>query len=819
MALDLSWNNIKTLHEYSFLRYPQLTDLDLSYNNITNITTTAFYSIKRLQYLDLSGNYNLKNIHGIMFKRSRNLLHLRLQNCSILSLSNDPFRWLPRLQAFFLQDNPINSINISVCPKNEVEYANLVNTNFEKLTNDTFIFRCKCKKLRLYFLALQYVEPEVIASLHVKELYIGVHPVSSDKSFTVKLFTDLFKGIAKSAVEMVSINNFDIWAFSAIAALTNKQLTKLEFFHFERSYFLEYINSSLFQGLSRVHSLDIFDSHIKRCDDFFVGMDELVDLDLSYNNLLFFEGVSYPLNSLLSLNLSFNLLDGIYNGSLNGLDYLVSLDLSGNRMFYFISISHVNLQYVNVSHNEIMDGDTLNAPNLIFFSFSGNVADPFMTGRYFHGLKNFKHTQSLRIVDLSNARIVLGAIYDVIHKVSLFAGLKNLTEIDLHVSGLLMIEYAMFAQLYVLERVYLSQCYIQNIDANAFDDLHSLSTLDLGDNEIVRLPSTLFSNTAQLQNLFIQGNILSYLPENLFNSIRNLTQLRLNRNEFIRLNRSVFSPIMSSIRFINVSENPFECSCNFKWMVEWLKTSRDLVQLVEGMCSPASENKLRGELLTHIDPGAMCDSQIPVYMIIPFIACTLFIIVIITFHNRWLLRYKAFLLKLFILGYREIEDLRAHHRDFHFDVNIMFAAADEVWATQFLKRNLEGKLPQFHRVAFGDDDLPLNMYYLDAVLYLIEHSFKTILLFTRAAIQDNDFMVKLRVALNHVTNVNMQSTILVFLENIPDEEMPYLVKSYLGEQMFYIDWVEGPEGQKYFWKELIKRLKVNVRRTDVEPPE
>ena len=105
------------------------------------------------------------------------------------------------------------------------------------------------------------------------------------------------------------------------------------------------------------------------------------------------------------------------------------------------------------------------------------------------------------------------------------------------------------------------------------------------------------------------------------------------------------------------------------------------------------------------------------------------------------------------------------------------------------------------------------MWKLDAVHYLIEHSSNTILLLSRAAIQDNDFMLKLRIALNNMTNVNIKSTVLVFLEDIPDEETPYLVKSCLSEEMFHIEWVESQEGQRYFWKQLVKMLKVDVQGT------
>ena len=89
----------------------------------------------------------------------------------------------------------------------------------------------------------------------------------------------------------------------------------------------------------------------------------------------------------------------------------------------------------------------------------------------------------------------------------------------------------------------------------------------------------------------------------------------------------------------------------------------------------------------------------------------------------------------------EIQDPRDHCA-FEFDVNVIFTTDDKEWATEQLRRNIKEQLPHFDRIAFGDDDLPLGKYFLDAVLYVIEHSFKTVLLLSRAATQDHEFMMK-----------------------------------------------------------------------------
>ena len=822
IVLDLSRNSINYVHTFSFRRYLYLEDLNLSYNDITFIATAAFSRLKRLKVLRISGNYKLNNIPIAIFEGCVNLLQLHLEHCNITTLPHDTFRWLPKLQNLFLGENPIDSINISICPKQKIELIDLTNTLFENITHETFLVPCMCNKLKLLFIGLRAVDPDVIASLRVKDLFIGVKENSYGIFNLSQVYRDVFRGIARSSVECLTITHFDIRANSTLIELANKTLTKFEFLELEHDHYVDDFYQSIFGGLSHVRMLDIFNSSIRTIItlDFFAGMDTIIDLDLSYNDLLNFvmDGVSFHLSSLLSLNLSFNSLIVITCDSRYDLNNLVSLDLSGNRILNMFSIWHLTLQYLNVSHTEIVACTELHVPKLNVFSFYENLGDPYLAGSFFDDIARFSQTPSLKVLNLSKSLLKFNYLYDLHTKLSLFEGLETLTFLDLHGNGIGTLMDGMFPKLSFLEELILRQCQIRTVYANVFDDLSSLSILDLSDNNIIRLPASVLSSPTRLRYFFIEGNILTHLEEQLFLTTSNLTKLRINRNQFATLNISTFASIMSSIISIDMSENPLECSCDLKWLVEWLRASEDFLQ-AEGTCSPALKNSLRGKPLTSVDLSVLCNEHTSLLIIAaPCIVLVLLIIITMTFHSRWLLKYKLFLVKLSILGFREIEDNLARD-NFQFDLNIMFTGDNKVWATQYLKGNLEEQIPQFKRVAFGDDDLPLSMWKLDAVHFLIERSFKTVLLVSKAALQDEDFMLKLRIALNHMTNKNIQSTILIFLENIPDEEMPYLVKSYLSEHMFYIEWVESPEGQRFFWKQLIKRLKVDVKRNDVEPRE
>ena len=182
------------------------------------------------------------------------------------------------------------------------------------------------------------------------------------------------------------------------------------------------------------------------------------------------------------------------------------------------------------------------------------------------------------------------------------------------------------------------------------------------------------------------------------------------------------------------------------------------------------------------------------------------------------LKHQFFLFKLAVLGYTEISDARDID-DFEYDVNIMFSSQTKKWATEHFKPMLQERLPNFTRIAFDDDDLILGMHYFNAVYTNVEKSFKNILLLNRDAVQNHAFMTKFRIAMNHVTDTETENMILVFLETVPEGELPYLVRLYLTGQGEHLFWEEDEESRDYFWYKFERFMSVNLKINHMIPPE
>ena len=268
------------------------------------------------------------------------------------------------------------------------------------------------------------------------------------------------------------------------------------------------------------------------------------------------------------------------------------------------------------------------------------------------------------------------------------------------------------------------------------------------------------------------------------------------------------NPIISSLTEMDISGNVLICSCDMIWFTKRLR--RVLLNENETLCSTtyATLEPLRGKPLTLFNPSELCGINMNIYCCAVLGTVTLVAFFVILYHNRWVIRYKFLLFQLAVHGNYEI--MGAPDEDkYEYDINVMFTENDKEWATDNLQPAIRNRLPNFGRIAFDDHDLILGMHYLDAVYRNVEKSFKTILLLSRAAVKDNTFLVKFRIAMTYACDNHIQNLILVFLEDIPDGELPYLVRLYLSEDMTYLKWLKSETGQEYFWNELTKRIKVN----------
>ncbi|NP_999670.1 toll-like receptor Tlr1.1 precursor [Strongylocentrotus purpuratus] len=818
--LDLSENNITVLPKFSFRRYPLITDLDLSANDIRVIEPTAFHPLKKLVNLSIIANRNLVLPVSGLFRWASKLTLLNLSGSNLKSLPNDTLKWNQHIDYLDLGFNHLTFINISTC--GSVRYAGFAYNHIEQLTKETFTFGCQTDHLELGNNPIKLIDPIAIAALHTHSLiliYAGGH------SWTPEMLRNLTIGISRSHIKSLKVDvNLGHFPQDVFTPLRDYSFTLLDFSYNKVNALFPFV----FSNLTLLDQLDLSNNKIATIEpNFFDSMQALKVLNINFNQVRSINTGNHTWTiNLIKLYLSTNSLTEISKFAFLGLQNLTLLDLSFNRRL--ASIYLTSFTGLDNIHTIDLSGCSIRYLQL----YTPVLRSLYMKRNYLFGApinplepgKSFKDSTNLVYLDIQESQVFPYNLWDPATNVSLFEGLFNLTTLDMSKNpniGKFGLDLGIFHHLSALQELSLDACAISNLHPLVFTGLDSLQKLNLSGNNLEQIRIGLLTGLGQIRSIKLDGNILALLDERTFLNKSRLTSLSLANNKLTFLNESIFRPIYTSLSLVDFSQNPLICTCDLEWLLHWLNQNGTvrLANENQTLCAPSSLASLREKPLLHFNPSELCRFNYAIFSLIPIVIVSLVVLLALVYHQRWRLRYKLFLLKLAVIGYRgEAIDARDHN-DYEFDVNIIFYDDDEEWIRDNLRPTLEVQLPQFQRNTFGDADLIPGMYYLDAVDYVVSRSYKTIILLSRAAVRDRWFMLKFRTAMNHVSDTQTEFVVVVFLEDIPDDEIPFLARLFLSDGRPYLHWTEDVRGQEYFWNELAKNLTINLRTNDLIPNE
>ena len=797
-VLDLSNNLIKIIYNSSFRVYTHILNLSLKYNEISVIEDGAFYPLEFLESLDLSHNKGLLLPSANVFSKSNHLQVLNLNMCNLSTIPKDILTRMSRLQILDFGSNAIDSVNISSCERTENLSVNLENNNFQNITRGNFIFDCRIASLNLNS-SVTVADPDVIAFMEVQHLLLQISESSEE-------WKTVFQGLSMS-----KIRELEVWSQYSVShflpdffyPMQNKSMATLKL----SISILSKLSPDIFSNLTLVSELAITNSKIRIIEpDHFGGMKELRVLCLRENMIEYINrnGNKWEID-LFELDVSYNNLHRWESSrTLRGLENVSILDLSNNRRLGFLSISSMRLRSLDVSYTAI-SVMMLHTPLLRSIVFEYPLTKAELIKEW--GL--FDEAPSLEEIDMTGSG--LANLLRFGSEVSLFQGLYNLSTLRLSHNLMSELRGGIFLDQVLLVQLDLQGCGLARIEPDAFEGLRSLQSLLLQDNNLQLLPGNLLTGMKHLTHLHVDGNNLDFLEENLFDDTPSLLHFTIAHNHLANINDTTFKTMNSTLAMLDISNNPLVCDCELKWLPVWLGGSIIIINENETRCSSASLPPLRGSPVMLFKPDQHCGPNVIVYASTLLVGMALVAAAVIVYHNRWDLKHKLFMFKMAIMGYHDPED-GLDNNDFELDLNVMYIDDDEEWVMNHLQPILREKFPNFQRIGFGDNDLMLGMHYLDAVLHQVKNSYKTVILLSRAAFRDNWFMSKFRIALDHDNGVQTENVFVVFLEDIPDEELPFVVREYLNDGRPYITWVRDERSRDYFWAELLHSLRLDYGR-------
>ncbi|KAM9315281.1 leucine-rich repeat LGI family member 2-like [Pholidichthys leucotaenia] len=129
---------------------------------------------------------------------------------------------------------------------------------------------------------------------------------------------------------------------------------------------------------------------------------------------------------------------------------------------------------------------------------------------------------------------------------------------------------------------------IAEITGGMFSLMPSLQLLLLNGNSLTTIKDDAFSGLPHLEYLFIEGNKIETVTKNAFRGLRGVTHLSLANNKMRFLPRDLFSDLDSLLE-LDLRGNAFQCSCENKWLMTWLKNTNATVSDV--FCAGPSDMK------------------------------------------------------------------------------------------------------------------------------------------------------------------------------------------------------------------------------------
>ncbi|XP_030840870.1 insulin-like growth factor-binding protein complex acid labile subunit [Strongylocentrotus purpuratus] len=782
-------------------------------------------------------------------------VHLVLVASGIIFLHLPQSEAIPRLSRIELDYNKIKSLNFKGCSRwshltevilQENEVQEVHQSDFLPLQNTTV------GTFSLFRNSIQKLSPKTFSHL----TFIDSFTLQGNllKSFDIRPF-----------LGMTYINKLSISACKIHRLLPPDNATdyhtpypsilKLNM----RRNFIENVPPGSFWGFIWLKKLLLsYNKVTSLSNESFCLLTSLIELDVSSNKLVALPPETFAcLPNLTTLDVSNNLLQNISPQSFDGMSLIRLISLSGNR------ITDLNigkrlwtlgtLRVLDISNNDIpfiskgrfkglTNLQVLDVSNNQLTSYSENAFTDLVLLRKLHLSREkvvllkdtFKQLRTVLYLDLSYTDIQVSRssieqfynmtclvdlnleraelrdtdLYNGINNRSLFSGLFSLKKLRLNDNYLVSLDERVFHNLTKVYYLDLSKSIIQVLRPGVFSPLSSLSHLYLRENKLVEMAGDIFHGLYLLSAVYISDNMLSGLEPTTFAQAPRLTVLSLSGNQISTVEHGTVLPANTSLR-LDISRNPFTCTCTLTWFRKWLQSADiDLQHPEKTLCSKTSLKGLVNQPIMAFHPEDHCGADIVLITVLTFTGVVIVMISILAYNKRWWLNHKLFLLKLAVIGYEEMaEDFNADTYRHH--LNLMFEEEEQEWVDRIIRPALEERMPHLQNIIFGDEDLHLGMYYIPALYDAIDNSFKTVLLLSNHSVNDAWTMTKLRMALEHLNDSGLDKVILIFVEDIEDENLPYLVRLFLSRNKPYMLWTDDEDGRELFWAQFEKSMRAN----------
>ncbi|NP_001031762.1 toll-like receptor 3 precursor [Macaca mulatta] len=806
-VLNLTHNQLRRLPAANFTRYSQLTILDVGFNSISKPEPELCQKLPMLKVLNLQHN-ELSQLSDKTFAFCMNLTELHSLSHSIQKIKNNPFVKQKNLITLDLSHNGLSSIKLGTQVQMEnLQELLLSNNKIQALKSEELgiLANSSLKKLELSSNQIKEFSPGCFHAIG-RSLGLFLNNVQLGPRLTEKLCLEL----ANTSVRNLSLSNSQLSTTSNTTFLGLKwtNLTMLDLSHNNLNvvgndsfawlpqleyFFLEYNNiqhllSHSLHGLFNVRYLNLKRSFTKQ--------------SISLASLPKIDDFSFRwLTCLEHLNMEDNDISGIKSNMFTGLINLKYLSLSNSFTSLqtltnetFVSLAHSPLHILNLTKNKISkieSGAFSWLGHLEVLDLGLNEIGQELTGQEWSGLENIfeiylSYNKYLQLTKNSFAlvrslqRLMLRrvALKNVDCSPSPFQPLGNLTILDLSNNNIANINDDMLEGLEKLEILDLQHNNLARLWKHAnpggpvyfLKGLSHLHILNLESNGFDEIPVEVFKDLSELKIIDLGLNNLNTLPASVFDNQVSLKSLNLQKNLITSVEKKVFGPAFRNLSNLDMRFNPFDCTCeSIAWFVNWIsKTHANIPELSSHyLCNTPPH--YHGFPVRLFDTSSCKDSApFELFFIIntSILLICIFVVLLIHFEG-WRISFYWNVSVHRVLGFKEID---RQTEQFEYAAYIIHAHKDKDWVWEHFS-SME-KEDQSLKFCLEERDFEAGVFELEAIVNSIKRSRKIIFIITHHLLKDPLCKrFKVHHAVQQAIEQNLDSIILIFLEEIPDYKL------------------------------------------------
>ncbi|XP_068951794.1 toll-like receptor 3 isoform X1 [Petaurus breviceps papuanus] len=806
-TLNLTHNQLKRLPAANFTRYSQLIILDGGFNSISKLELELCQNLPLLKVLNLEHN-ELSQLSDAMFAYCVGLKELHLKFNSFQKISNNPFKNLKDLRILDLSHSGLSSTKLGTQVQLEnLQELLLTNNKIHTLKKEEFDYlgNSSLRKLDLSSNQLREFSPECFQS--IRNLYgLSLNNVQLGLELTEKLCLQL----SGTSIQTLSLSNIQLTKISNVTfrGLNQTNLTRLDLSH---NGLLAIANDS-FVWLSHMEWLGLeYNSIGHLYSRSFYGLSKLKYLNLKRTftkpknamfSLVKIDDFSFQwLKCLEYLNIEDNSLSGITTHMFTGLTSLKYITLSSSfanlqtlTNATFSSLAHSPLLTLNLTRNKIShieSGAFSWLGHLEVLDLGLNEISQELTGQEWKGLENIveiylSYNKYLTLTSDSFAsvpslkRLMLRRVackqLDV--SPSPFHSLRNLTILDLSNNNIANINDEMLKGLDRLEILDLQHNNLARLWKHAnpggpvlfLKGLSHLHILNLESNGFDEIPVDVFKGLSQLRVIDLGLNNLNLLPDSLFDDQTSLKSLNLQKNLITSVEKSVFGPAFQNLNSLDMSFNPFDCTCeSLAWFASWLNGTHTEIEDLSShyLCNTPPQYHATPVILFDISP---CKDSAPfklLFVINTSFLFTLIFMVLLVHFQGWRIAFYWNVTVHRVLGFKEI-DHQEEKPDY--TAYVVHAREDARWIWKHLSPMEEND--RSLKFCLEERDFEAGIPELEAIVHSIKRSRKIIFVVTQNLLKDPLCKrFKVHHAVQQAIEQNLDSIILIFLEDIPDYKL------------------------------------------------